>query len=61
MKKLINLLRGYVEWRITGPFPERMLNLCAQERLPFWRVRWLDALSPTLADEAEAIIRESTR
>ena len=25
------------------------------------RVRWLDALSPTLADEAEAIIRESTR
>ena len=25
------------------------------------RVHWLDALSPTLADEAEAIIRESTR
>jgi len=24
-------------------------------------VHWLDALSPTLADEAEAIIRESTR
>ena len=47
MKKLINLLRGYVEWRITGPFPERMLNLCAQERLPFWRVRWLDANSFT--------------
>lgn len=41
MKKLINLLRGYVEWRVTGPFPERMLNLCAQARLPFWRVRWL--------------------
>lgn len=45
MKKLINLLRGYVEWQITGPFPERMLNLCAQERLPFWRIRWLDANS----------------
>jgi tRNA dimethylallyltransferase len=25
------------------------------------RVRWLDALSPTLADDAESIIRESTR
>ena len=42
MKKLINLLRGYVEWQITGPFPERVLNLCAQARLPFWRLRWVD-------------------
>lgn len=43
MKKLINLLRGYVEWRVTGAFPERMLNLCAQHRLPFWRLRWQDS------------------
>lgn len=42
MKKLINLLRGYVEWHISGAFPERMLNLCAQHRLQFWRLRWLD-------------------
>ena len=42
MKKLINLLRGYVEWRVTGAFPERMLNLCAQHRLQFWRLRWED-------------------
>lgn len=42
MKKLINLLRGYTEWQITGAFPERMLNLCAQHRLRFWHVRWLD-------------------
>ena len=42
MKKLINLLRGYVEWRISGAFPERMLNLCAQHRLQFWHLRWLD-------------------
>ena len=42
MKKLINLLRGYVEWQVTGAFPERMLNLCAQHRLQFWHVRWLD-------------------
>lgn len=43
MKKLINLLRGYTEWQITGAFPERMLNLCAQHRLQFWRLRWLDS------------------
>lgn len=42
MKKLINLLRGYVEWQVSGAFPERMLNLCAQHRLQFWHVRWLD-------------------
>ena len=42
MKKLINLLRGYVKIQVTGAFPERILNLCAQHRLPFWRLEWLD-------------------
>lgn len=56
MKKLINLLRGYVEWRITGASPERMLNLCAQNRLMFWHLRREDEISFTfrtaLADRA---------
>ncbi len=47
VKKLINLLRGYVELRATGAFPERLLNLCAQNRLQFWRLRWLDETSFT--------------
>jgi len=47
MKKLINLLRGYVEVRVTGAFPERMLNLCAQHRLVFWKLHWLDGTSFT--------------
>ena len=47
MKKLINLLRGYVELQATGAFPERLLNLCAQNRLQFWRLRWLDETSFT--------------
>ena len=42
MKKLINLLLGYVELQVTGAFPERLLNLCAQHRLQFWKLRWLD-------------------
>lgn len=47
MKRLINLLRGYVEWRVTGAFPERMLNLCAQHRVQFWRLRWEDGTAFT--------------
>ncbi len=47
MKKLINLLRGYVEFQARGAFPERLLNLCAQHRLQFWRLRWLDGTTFT--------------
>ena len=47
MKKLINLLLGYVELEAVGAFPERLLNLCAQNRLPFWRLCWLDETSFT--------------
>lgn len=42
MKKLINLIRGYVEWQITGAYPERIINQCAQQKIQFWRLRWLD-------------------
>lgn len=48
MKKIINLLRGYVEWRIVGADPERMLNLFGQYRVQFWRLRWVDATSFTV-------------
>lgn len=43
MKRIINLLRGYAQWTVSGAFPERMLNLCAQNRLSFWQVRWIDS------------------
>ena len=42
MKKLFNLLLGFVELEAVGAFPERLLNLCAQNRLPFWRLCWID-------------------
>lgn len=45
MKKLMNLLRGYVEVEVTGAFPERLLNLCGQNRVQFWRLRWTDSTS----------------
>ncbi len=47
MKKLINLMRGYVELEAAGAFPERLLNLCAQNRLQFWKLNWIDETSFT--------------
>ena len=47
MSKLLNLLQGYVDLDVTGAFPERLLNLCAQERLRFWRLNWQDETSFT--------------
>ena len=42
MKRLMNILRGMLMLRITGPFPERFVNLCAQMGVEFWGVEWLD-------------------
>ncbi len=42
MRKLMNFLRGMVILRLTGPFPERLINLCAQAGIDFWAMEWLD-------------------
>lgn len=42
MKSLMNLLRGIVTLTVHGPFPERLLNLCAQHRVAFWGLDWQD-------------------
>lgn len=42
MAKVMNLLRGTVTLTATGAFPERLINLCAQGRVPFWGLEWLD-------------------
>ena len=49
MKRLMNFLRGVAVLTVTGPFPERVVNLCAQERLEFWGVEWLDSHTLRLA------------
>lgn len=48
MKRLMNLLRGMVSVRIVGVFPERLINLCAQEGVEFWALDWIDAHTLTL-------------
>ncbi len=40
MNAFINFLRGSVRLRVTGPFPERFLNLCGVHGVRFWHVRW---------------------
>ena len=42
MRHLMNLIRGMVCVRLTGLFPERLINLCAQEGVDFWAMEWLD-------------------
>lgn len=42
MRAIINFLRGHVLFTVTGAFPERFLNLCAQNGVAFWDLVWLD-------------------
>ena len=38
--QIVNLFRGSVRLEVTGDFPERFLNLCAQRGTAFWAVEW---------------------
>ena len=42
MKWLINFFRGTLNLCVAGSFPERLLNLCGQERIDFWAVEFID-------------------
>lgn len=42
MQGLVNYARGWVRLVACGPFPERLLNLCAQRGMTFWAVEWLN-------------------
>ena len=57
MKRLMNYLLGVVRVRVTGPFPERLLNLCAQGGVPFWGVEWLDSHTLRLTARRRALGR----
>ena len=53
MQKIVNFIRGTVRLELTGAFPERFLNICAAENLPFWQVEQPDehTLRITLAGQ----------
>lgn len=53
MQKIVNFFQGTVRLELTGAFPERFLNICAAENLPFWQVEQPDehTLRLTLAGQ----------
>lgn len=48
MQAIINFLRGSVLFTVSGAFPERFLNLCAQRGIGFWDLEWEDSHSLSL-------------
>jgi similar to stage IV sporulation protein len=42
MLTVVNFFRGYLEVEITGPYPERFLNICSQNGITFWQLNRLD-------------------
>ncbi len=42
MKQAINFMRGNVRVKVETPYPERLVNLCAQNDLDFWDLERAD-------------------
>ena len=53
----MNFIRGMVVLRVTGLFPERFINLCAQENIDFWAMEWLDEHTVRLTTRRRALGR----
>ena len=53
----MNFLRGMAELTVSGPFPERLLNLCAQNGVEFWGVEWLDGTTLRLTTRRRTLRR----
>lgn len=42
MKKATNYLRGTLRLEAVGPYPERFINICSANGIPFWGVERVD-------------------
>ena len=53
MQWIVNRLRGELRVVARGPFPERLMNVCAQNGISFWALEWRDGhtLSMTVRQE----------
>ncbi len=60
MKWLMNLLRGTVTVAVEGVYPERLMNLCAQEGVLFWGIQWEGAHNVTLVTRRKDLKRLRT-
>ncbi len=53
MLYLFNLLCGFVQIRISGPYIQRFLNLLSRRNIPFWGLNYIDTYEITLFLRAE--------
>lgn len=56
-RSTVNYLQGNVSVRVESPFPERVLNLCAVHDVPFWDLKWLDAVTFTVSTTRRGLRR----
>ena len=45
MQNIVNFLRGNVRLEVVSPYPERFMNLCAQNHVGFWALERVDAVT----------------
>lgn len=57
IKRLMNYLQGVVTLCATVPFPERLVNLCAQDNIEFWAVEQLDGQTLRLTVRRRALAK----
>ena len=49
LKHITNLLKGEVTVRAESAFPERILNICAQQGVLFWNLKWESGIAFTFS------------
>ena len=47
-KKIVNYLQGSAVLQVESAYPERIVNLCSAHGIPFWDVRWENAIRFTM-------------
>ena len=45
MQRIVNFLKGHVCLEVVSPYPERFMNLCAQNQVSFWALYRIDEVT----------------
>ena len=54
---ILHFCRGEVRLKLESPTPERILNLCAAHRIPFWDVKYLSSTTLLLRTDRQGARR----
>ncbi len=60
-KRIANFIQGSVLLQVESAYPERIVNLCSAHEIPFWDVRWENAIRFTVRTtrQGERRLREA--